>query len=51
VFDVTAAGEVIIPVQARLGVDQPTTFAITLEKAGGVVVSAGPLLVVASTAG
>jgi anti-sigma-K factor RskA len=51
VFDVTAAGEVIIPVQARLGVDRPTTFAITLEKAGGVVVSAGPLLVVASTAG
>lgn len=50
VFDVTASGEVIIPVQAKLGVDRPTTFAITLEKPGGVVVSAGPLLVVATTA-
>jgi anti-sigma-K factor RskA len=48
VFDVTSSGEVIIPVQARLAVDRPTTFAITLEKPGGVVVSAGPLLVVAS---
>jgi len=48
VFDVTSSGEVIIPVQARLSVDRPTTFAITLEKPGGVVVSAGPLLVVAS---
>lgn len=48
VFDVGSNGEVIIPVQARLAVDRPTTFAITLEKPGGVVVSAGPLLVVAS---
>lgn len=48
VFDVGSSGEVIIPVQARLSVDRPTTFAITLEKPGGVVVSAGPLLVVAS---
>lgn len=48
VFDVSSSGEVIIPVQARLAVDRPTTFAITLEKPGGVVVSAGPLLVVAS---
>jgi anti-sigma-K factor RskA len=48
VFDVGSSGEVIIPVQARLAVDRPTTFAITLEKPGGVVVSAGPLLVVAS---
>jgi anti-sigma-K factor RskA len=48
VFNVTSSGEVIIPVQARLAVDRPTTFAITLEKPGGVVVSAGPLLVVAT---
>jgi anti-sigma-K factor RskA len=48
VFNVSSSGEVIIPVQARLPVDRPTTFAITLEKPGGVVVSAGPLLVVAS---
>jgi anti-sigma-K factor RskA len=50
VFDVTASGEVVIPVQAKLAVDRPTTFAITLEKPGGVVVSSGPLLVVANTA-
>jgi anti-sigma-K factor RskA len=48
VFNVTSSGEVVIPVQARLTVDRPTTFAITLEKPGGVVVSAGPLLVVAA---
>lgn len=48
VFDVTAAGEVIIPIDAKLAVRQPAAFAITREKPGGVVVSAGPLLVVAS---
>lgn len=49
VFNVSARGEVIIPVQARLPVAHPKAFAITLEKPGGVVVSAGPLLVVAQT--
>lgn len=49
VFDVTSTGEVLIPIQARLAVDGPTAFAITEEKPGGVVVSAGPLLVVAAT--
>lgn len=49
VFDIQAKnGEVIIPINAKLAVNKPTTFAITLEKTGGVVVSAGPLLVVAS---
>ncbi len=49
VFDIQANnGEVIIPINAKLAVNKPTAFAITLEKTGGVVVSAGPLLVVAS---
>ena len=49
VFDIPAGtGEVIVPITAKLAVDQPVAFAITREKPGGVVVSAGPLLVVAS---
>jgi len=52
VFDVQAgATEVIIPINAKLAVNKPAAFAITLEKTGGVVVSAGPLLVVASAGG
>lgn len=48
VFDIPSeGGEFIVPVQAKLNVDKPVAFAITLEKPGGVVVSAGPLLVVA----
>jgi len=39
VFDVTADGEVIIPVNAKLKVRNPSLFAITVEKPGGVVVS------------
>lgn len=48
VFDVNADGEVIIPIDAKLRVDKPTVFAITVEKPGGVVVSQGPLRVVAA---
>lgn len=48
VFDVTETGEVIIPIDAKLRVDRPTVFAITVERPGGVVVSAGPLRVVAA---
>jgi hypothetical protein len=51
VFDVNSPGEVIVPIDAKLTVDNPRVFAITLEKPGGVVVSAGPLLVVGSVAG
>jgi hypothetical protein len=40
VFDVTAAGDVIIPIDAKLKVKEPTVFAVTAEKPGGVVVSA-----------
>ncbi|MCE2654074.1 MAG: anti-sigma factor [Planctomycetaceae bacterium] len=47
VFDVTAAGEVLVPFTPKLPVDRVAVFAITSEKPGGVVVSRGPLLVVA----
>jgi hypothetical protein len=51
VFDVPAGGgEFLVPIQAKLSARGVTTFAITREKPGGVVVSAGPLLVVATTA-
>ena len=47
VFNVTAQGEVIIPIDAKIVARQPAVFAITVEKPGGVVVSKGPLQVVA----
>lgn len=49
VFDVAdvAGGEVIIPIEAKLGVLAPAAFAITEEQPGGVVVSEGPLILVA----
>lgn len=50
VFDVlTAGGEVLIPIDAKLKVLTPAAFAITREQPGGVVVSAGPLLLVAAS--
>ena len=39
VFDVSADGEVTIPINAKLKVKNPQVFAITIEKPGGVVVS------------
>jgi anti-sigma-K factor RskA len=39
VFDITVDGEVLVPVKPRLKVDQATLFAVTAERAGGVVVS------------
>jgi len=38
-FDVTANGEVVIPINAKLNAQGPEMFAITVEKPGGVVVS------------
>ncbi len=38
-FDVNSEGEVVIPINAKLKADDPAMFAITMEKAGGVVVS------------
>jgi len=39
VFDVNADGEVIVPIDAKLDVGHGTTFVVTLEPHGGVVVS------------
>jgi anti-sigma-K factor RskA len=39
VFDAGEAGEIIIPIDAKLEVKKPTMFAVTAEKPGGVVVS------------
>jgi hypothetical protein len=39
VFDVDANGDVIVEIDAKLSVDRPTLFAVTVEKPGGVVVS------------
>ena len=50
VFDIPAdAPSVVIQIDAKLAVNNPRLFAITLEQPGGVVVSKGPLLVIAST--
>ena len=38
-FDVNSDGEVVIPINAKLKAQEPAMFAITMEKAGGVVVS------------
>ena len=38
-FDVSATGEVVIPINAKLNAQRPDMFAITIEKPGGVVVS------------
>ncbi len=38
-FDVSADGEVVIPITAKLKAQGPEMFAITVEKPGGVVVS------------
>ncbi len=38
-FDVTADGEIVIPIDAKLKSMNPKLFAITVEKPGGVVVS------------
>lgn len=39
VFDITGDGEIVIPIDAKLSVKQAAAFAVTIEPAGGVVVS------------
>jgi anti-sigma-K factor RskA len=47
VFDVPAGRtEVVVPIDARLGVAKPALFAVTVEKPGGVVVSSRERIVV-----
>lgn len=38
-FDISADGEVVIPINAKLNTLKPEMFAVTIEKPGGVVVS------------
>ncbi len=38
-FDINSDGEVIVPIDAKLRAMTPAAFAVTIEKAGGVVVS------------
>ncbi|MEO0476096.1 MAG: anti-sigma factor [Planctomycetota bacterium] len=47
VFDVTAEGEVIVPIDAKLLARDAAAFAITVETPGGVVESNGPLQMLA----
>jgi hypothetical protein len=52
VFDVAAnGGEVLIPIRAALLVHRPAAFAVTVEKPGGVVVSARGHVVALGAAG
>ena len=46
VFDVSSTGEVIVPISAKLHVEEPVLFAVTIEKPGGVVVSKRERIVV-----
>ena len=46
VFDVSSTGEVIVPITAKLNVDDATLFAVTIERPGGVVVSKRERIVV-----
>lgn len=39
IFDVNENGEIIVPINAKLNIKSPKMFAVTREKAGGVVVS------------
>ncbi|MEL6896823.1 MAG: anti-sigma factor, partial [Planctomycetota bacterium] len=39
VFDITSDGEIIVAIDAKLRVNNPAAFAITIERPGGVVVS------------
>jgi anti-sigma-K factor RskA len=51
VFDVNADGEVVIPIDPKLKVVKPAAFAVTVEKPGGVVVSAQDKVVLLGKAG
>lgn len=51
VFNVSQAGEIIVPIQAKLKVTKPTLFAVTIEKPGGVVVSKRDKLILTAKVG
>ncbi|HEY8559066.1 MAG TPA: anti-sigma factor [Pyrinomonadaceae bacterium] len=39
VFDANEAGELVVPIDAKIQIQKPTMFAVTAERPGGVVVS------------
>jgi len=51
VFDVDQNGEVVIPITAKLKAKNPSLFAITIEKPGGVVVSKKEKIAALATVG
>ncbi len=51
VFDIDDEGNAIIPIDAKLAVRQPTLFAVTVEKPGGVVVSSKERIAVVAPIG
>ncbi len=51
VFDVSSTGEVIVPIAAKLRVDDATLFSVTIERPGGVVVSKRERIVVTAKPG
>jgi anti-sigma-K factor RskA len=50
VFDVSGSGEVIVPIDPKIHVDDATLFAVTVERPGGVVVSKRERIVVTAKA-
>nr|HEX4319200.1 anti-sigma factor [Kofleriaceae bacterium] len=50
VFDVSSTGEIIVPISAKIHVDDATLFAVTVERPGGVVVSKRERIVVTAKA-
>lgn len=51
VFDVDSSGEVVVAIDPKLHVEQPTLFAVTVEKPGGVVVSKRERIVLTAAGG
>lgn len=52
VFDIdTETGDVIVPIRAKIKVDEATLFAVTVERPGGVVVSKRERIVVTAKVG
>ena len=48
VFDISADGETVVPIGAKLRIHRPTLFAVTVEQPGGVVVSSRERLALAA---
>lgn len=51
VFDVTAGGSLVVPIDAKLAVGDPVLFAVTVEVPGGVVVSERERIVLTASPG